>query len=240
VRLLLIEDSARLQESLRVGFTRSGFAIDVVGDGRRGLTFARRGHYDVVILDLMLPELDGFSLLRELRASGSDAHVLVLSARHSLEDRVQGLQLGADDYLPKPFAFDELLARVHSLVRRRYASKAPAITVGELAIDPQARRVTVCGSQIRLTRREYRILEYLALRRGQTIQRGEIEDHIYDESSLPESNCIESAISLIRRKLREAGCKPPGPLWTRHGLGYCLAEQEADWLQPARARPPAQ
>jgi DNA-binding response OmpR family regulator len=222
----LIEDSARLQETLRVGFTRAGFAIDVVGDGRRGLIFAQRGHYDVVILDLMLPELDGFSLLRELRACGSDVHVLVLTARHGVEDRVHGLQLGADDYLAKPFAFDELLARVHALVRRRYASKTPTIVVGELAIDAQARRVSVAGTEVRLTRREYQILEYLALRRGETIPREQIEDHIYGESSLPESNAVESAISLIRKKLRDCGCRPPGPLWTRHGLGYCLTDQD--------------
>jgi DNA-binding response OmpR family regulator len=239
VRLLLIEDSERLQETLRVGFTRAGFAIDVVGDGRRGLSFAQRGHYDVVVLDLMLPELDGFSLLRELRASGSDAHVLVLTARHCVEDRVQGLQLGADDYLAKPFAFDELLARVHALVRRRYISKLPTIQVGALAIDTQSRRVTLCGTELRLTRREYQILEYLALRRGQTIPRAEIEDHIYDESSLPESNAVESAISTIRKKLRAGGCKPPGPLWTRHGLGYCLMEQEPQGLEPAQVETPA-
>jgi DNA-binding response OmpR family regulator len=222
VRLLVIEDSLRLQESLRAGFGRAGFAVDVVGEGHQALAFAKRGHYDAIVLDLMLPGLDGLEILRKLRAAGSDAHVLILTARHDVEDRVRGLGMGADDYLPKPFSFDELLARVQALVRRRYSSKSPEIPIGDLVVDTVGRRVMKSGVEVRLTRREYRILEYLARRRGETVTRVEIEDHVYGERNIPESNAVESAVCAIRRKLRDAGGTPEDLLQTRHGMGYCL------------------
>lgn len=224
MRLLLIEDSQRLQESLCTGFKRAGFAVDAVGDGERGLVFAKREHYDVIILDLKLPGLDGLELLRRLRDGGSDAHVLILTAMHTVEDRVRGLQAGADDYVPKPFSFEELLARVQALIRRRYGAKDPGICVGDVRIDTVARRVARAGAEVHLTRREYRILEYLARRRGETVTRLEIEDHIYGEENLPGSNAVESAISALRKKLDEAGVAKANLIHTRHGLGYCLDE----------------
>ena len=222
MRLLVIEDSLRLQESLRAGFVRAGFATDVVGDGERGLAFAKRELYDVIVLDLMLPRLDGLDVLRELRARKSDVHVLILTAKHSVEDRILGLQLGADDYLQKPFSFDELLARVHALVRRRYQSKAPEIQVGDLVVDTIRRRVTCAGVEIRLTKLQFRILEYLARRKGETVTRIEIEDHVYGETGFPESNAIEAAVCRIRKKLRDAGGASDDTIQTRHGIGYCL------------------
>jgi len=222
MRLLVIEDSLRLQESLRAGFGRAGFAVDVVGEGRTALAFAKREHYDAIVLDLMLPGLDGLEILRELRASGSGAHVLILTARHSLQDRIRGLRMGADDYLRKPFSFEELLARVQALVRRKYDSKSPEIAVGDLVVDTVGRRVLKSRVEVRLTRREYRILEYLARRRGETVTRVEIEDHVYGERNLPESNAVESAVCAIRRKLRDAGGATEDLLQTRHGVGYCL------------------
>jgi DNA-binding response OmpR family regulator len=227
MRVLLIEDSARLQESLREGFTRAGFAIDVVGDGGRGLVFAKREHYDAIILDLTLPDLDGIELLRELRAGGSDTCVLILTARNSVEDRVRGLNLGADDYLSKPFSFDELLARVEALVRRRYRSKESVVQIGDLALDAAARRVMKGDVDVRLTKREFRVFEYLARRRGQVVTRLEIEDHIYSEENLPESNAVESAISTIRKKLKVAGSDSRHLLQTRYGLGYFLEEEKS-------------
>lgn len=222
MRLLLIEDSIRLQETLRAGFSRAGFTIDVVGDGLRALAFAKRSHYDVVILDLMLPGLDGLELLRRLRAEESNVHVLILTAKHSVEDRVRGLQLGADDYVQKPFSFDELLARVQALVRRRYQSKDPEVRIGDLVVDTVRRRVTKSDFAVELTKREFQLLEYLVRRRGETVTRVEIEDHIYGETRLPESNVVESTVCAIRKKLRDA----PGPagdlIQTRHGIGYCL------------------
>jgi DNA-binding response OmpR family regulator len=227
MRVLLIEDSARLPESLREGFTRAGFAIDVVGDGGRGLVFAKREHYDAIILDLTLPDLDGIELLRELRAGGSDTCVLILTARNSVEDRVRGLNLGADDYLSKPFSFDELLARVEALVRRRYRSKESVVQIGDLALDAAARRVMKGDVDVRLTKREFRVFEYLARRRGQVVTRLEIEDHIYSEENLPESNAVESAISTIRKKLKVAGSDSRHLLQTRYGLGYFLEEEKS-------------
>ncbi len=224
MRLLLIEDSQRLQESLCAGFRRAGFAVDAVGDGERGLVFAKRGLYDVILLDLKLPDVDGLDLLRRLRSEGSDAHVLILTAKHTVEDRVRGLQSGADDYVPKPFSFDELLARVQALIRRRYQSKDPAICIGDVRIDTVARRVSREGADVRLTKREYRILEYLARRRGETVSRMEIEDHIYGEENLPGSNAVESAMSVLRKKLDEAGPGKANLIHTRHGVGYCLDE----------------
>jgi DNA-binding response OmpR family regulator len=227
MRLLVVEDSPRLQELLEAGFRRAGFAVDVVGDGPRALAFARRGHYDVVVLDLMLPGLDGLEVLRALRSGGHDVNVLVLTARHTVEERVKGLQLGADDYLQKPFSFDELLARVHALVRRKYGSKGAAVVVGYLVVDTVKRRVTWRELDVPLTRRELQILEYLSRRRGATVTRAEIEDHVYGERNLPESNAIESAISCIRRKLRVLGAPAEELLQTRHGVGYCLDERGA-------------
>ncbi len=227
MRLLLVEDSPRLQETLRAGLQRAGFAVDVVGDGLEARSFARRGHYDAIVLDLTLPGMDGLDILRELRAAKSDVHVLILTARHSVEDRVLGLRLGADDYLQKPFAFDELLARVQALVRRRYGSKEPSLEVGELRIDTVERRVTCRGTEVPLTRREFQILEYLARRAGQTVSRIEIEDHIYGEANLPESNAVEAALSIIRKKIRAAGGAADELLQTRHGQGYCLGPRSS-------------
>ena len=222
MRILLIEDSLRLQETLRAGFTHAGYAIDVVGDGERGLLFAKREHYDVIVLDLMLPGMDGLELLRRLRNGGSEAHVLILTAKHSTEDRVRGLRCGADDYVPKPFAFEELLARVEALVRRRYRTKGPEVRLGELSIDTAGRRVFLRDHEVVLTRREFRILDYLARRVGETVSRTEIEDHVYNESNLPESNSVESAVCAIRRKLNETSGSRVDLIRTRHGVGYCL------------------
>jgi DNA-binding response OmpR family regulator len=231
MRLLLIEDSLSLQRSLCTGFRRAGFAIDVVGEGRQGLAFARRGRYDVILLDLTLPGMDGLEVLRQLREAGSDSHVLVLTARFEIEDRVLGLQQGADDYLPKPFAFEELLARVQALVRRRYASKTPAIRIGDLEIDTVEKRVTRGGREVPLSKREFSILEYLARRRGETVSRIEIEDHVYGEKNLPASNAVDSAICTIRKKLArgapgDADADAQPLIRTRHGLGYVLGESD--------------
>jgi len=224
MRVLLIEDSPRLQEALVVGFKRAGIALDVVGDGREGLTRARKDPYDVILLDLMLPSLDGLSILRQLRDEGSDVHVLILTARGDVEDRVRGLELGADDYLAKPFEFDELVARVRALARRKYQAKCPAIDLGEVQIDTSARRVTCQGEEVRLTKREYALLEYLVYRRGRPVSRIDIEDHLYGGENLPMSNAVDSAVCSLRAKL--ARYTERKLIHTRHGIGYVL-EPEA-------------
>lgn len=222
MHVLVIEDSVRLRESIRLGLDRSGYAVDAAADGEAGLRYARHNDYDVILIDLMLPGIDGREVLRTLRAEGDETHVLVLTARGDVEDRVAGLRDGADDYLPKPFAFDELLARVEALVRRRYRSKDPVLRVGAVEIDTVARVASVAGAEVELTRREYALLAHLAYRRGQIIGRRELEDHLYDERDFPMSNAVERTICSLRKKLRAHGAD--GAIGTRRGLGYILDE----------------
>ena len=220
MRLLLIEDSERLRRSLATGLRRSGYAVDLAGDGEEGFWFAKSNDYDVMILDLMLPRLDGLSLLRRLRDAGKETHVLILTARDTVEDRVKGLRAGADDYLVKPFAFDELLARVEALVRRRHGVKRPRLEIGPLQIDTGTRTVYRGGKPIALSPREYSILEYLSARRGQVVSRAEIEAHVYDDRVEPMSNVIDSSICALRRRIDTAG--EPSLITTRRGMGYVL------------------
>jgi DNA-binding response OmpR family regulator len=225
MRVLLIEDSERLRTSLVRGLTAAGLAVDAAGNGEDGLWQAETITYDVIILDLMLPGLDGLSVLRRLRAKGQSTHVLILTARDSVEDRVRGLQTGADDYLVKPFAFDELLARVQALCRRGYQRKDPLLAIGDLQINTTARQVTRQGQLIELTPREFMLLEYLALRHGEVISRTEIEAHIYSDTDNLMSNVVDSAICSLRKKI-----SPPGTgqlIHTRRGMGYVLELENA-------------
>lgn len=219
MRVLIVEDSDTLRESLRSGLSHEGFAVDVAADGEQGLSYARNNPYDILVLDLLLPKLDGMSLLGRLQEKEDRPHVLILTARDRVEDRVAGLNGGADDYLIKPFAFDELLARVHALVRRRYEERSPEIHVDDLVVDLVARKARLDGQEMDLTAREYGLLEYLALRRGQTVTREEIEDHIYGVNKLPSSNAVDSTICFLRAKLGEIG---KDMIRTRRGQGYSL------------------
>jgi DNA-binding response OmpR family regulator len=220
MRVLIVEDSGSLRESLRSGLSREGFAVDVAADGEVGLSYARNNPYDVMVLDLMLPKRDGLSVLKELSEKADRPHVLVLTARDRLEDRVHGLNTGADDYLVKPFAFDELLARIHALVRRRYEG-SPAVRIGDLVVDLVARRASHGAESLDLTAREYMLLEYLVRRRGHTVSREEIEDHIYGVNRLPASNAVDSAVCILRSKIGPAG---KGLIRTIRGRGYLLEE----------------
>jgi DNA-binding response OmpR family regulator len=220
MRLLLVEDSDRLRRSLATGLRRSGYAVDLAADGPEGLWLAKSHDYDVVILDLMIPGLDGLSLLGKLRSDGKDYPVIILTARDTVEDRVKGLRAGADDYLVKPFAFDELLARIEALVRRRHGVKSSRVTVGPIEIDAGSRTVYLRGKPVPLTPREFSILQYLVARRGRVVSRTEVEAHIYDGRAEPMSNVIDSAICAIRRRIDEAG--KPSLIATRRGLGYIL------------------
>jgi two-component system, OmpR family, response regulator len=224
MRVLVVEDSEPLRESLRLGLTRAGFAVDAAADGEAGLGLARNNPYDVLVLDLLLPKLDGLGVLAGLRAKADRPHVLVLTARDRVEDRVQGLNEGADDYLVKPFAFDELLARIHVLVRRRYAERSRTVGIGALELDLVARKAAHQGVPLELTLREYGLLEYLALRRGQAVSREEIEDHVYGVHKLPASNAVDSAICLLRAKLGAGG---KDLIRTLRGRGYVLEEPRA-------------
>jgi DNA-binding response OmpR family regulator len=222
MRLLLVEDSVRLQLSVATALRRSGYVVDTAGDGEEGLWLAESNAYDLVILDVMLPKIDGLEVLRRLRAQGRDTHVLLLTARDTVADRVTGLQTGADDYLVKPFALEELLARVQALCRRTYGTKTALLTVADLEIDILAHTVRRAGRAVELTSREYLLLEYLARRRDQVVSRADIEAHIYDGQVDPMSNVVDSAICTVRKKISSANDAPL--IHTRRGLGYVLGE----------------
>jgi DNA-binding response OmpR family regulator len=220
MRILLIEDSARLQRSLSRGLQKEGFKVDATGDGNEGLWYAQSLDYDVIILDLMLPGLDGLSILRQVRAKQKPASVLILSARDTVDDRVEGLEAGADDYLVKPFAFEELLARIRALIRRRYGVKHNIVSIGRLHIDLEKRCVTHGRRTLSLPPREYAVLELLALRKGSIVTRTEIEEHIYDEQKDLMSNVVDAAVSSLRKELRKAG--EGSLIKTRRKIGYII------------------
>ncbi|MCR9165520.1 MAG: response regulator transcription factor [Nannocystaceae bacterium] len=223
MRILVVEDNEPLLRSLDNGLREAGFAVDTCRDGQSALRTASAQAYDALILDLMLPELDGMTVLRTLRAQGCQTHVLILTARDQLDERIAGLDAGADDYLVKPFAFRELLARVRALVRREYGTKGRVLRVDDLEVDTVTRRVTRGGQQLSLTAREYALLEYLVVRRGAVVTRAELHDHLYDFVSEPISNVVNVHVSALRKKLREAGGRPL--LHTRRGQGYTLDVQ---------------
>jgi two-component system copper resistance phosphate regulon response regulator CusR len=224
MRLLLVEDYAPLSRSLSQGLREAGYGVDVAEDGEAGLALAQARDYDVVVLDLMLPRLDGHAVLQRLRAAGSTVGVIILTARQELADRIEGLDLGADDYVVKPFAFDELLARVRSVARRRRQLSGDVIAVADLQINLAARRVERGGHVVPLSAREYALLEYLASRRGETVTRPEILAHVYDFAGEPSSNVVDVYIGYLRRKIdREGQVKL---IHTRRGFGYRLGEPE--------------
>ena len=225
MRILVVEDSVRLQRTLGTALRKSGYAVDLAADGGEGLWHAESNTYDVIVLDLMLPKLDGLTLLERLRRRGAKVHVLLLTARDTVADRVQGLRAGADDYLVKPFALEEFLARVQALCRRAYGTKQNLLAVGDLEVDLLGRTVRRAGRPVELTAREYLLLEYLACRRGQVVSRAEIESHIYDGQVDPMSNVVDSAICSLRKKLSEPS--DAALIHTRRGLGYVLEEATA-------------
>ncbi|MGH8020249.1 MAG: response regulator transcription factor [Opitutaceae bacterium] len=220
MKILIIEDSPRLLRSLGYGFRRLGHAVDLAADGREGCDYARFNDYDVIVLDLMLPGMDGLGVLRELRDRGRQTHVLILSARDRVEDRVRGLELGADDYLIKPFAFDELRARLDSLVRRRYERKNPRIVLGALTVDTGRREARRERARVDLTRSEYAILEYLALNRGRVRSKDQILERIRDGDSFADSNVVEVVICTLRKKIGNG--ESASLIKTRRGYGYYI------------------
>jgi DNA-binding response OmpR family regulator len=221
MRVLVVEDSPRLQRNIATALRRSGYAVDTAGDGEDGLWLAESHDYDAIVLDLMLPKRDGLDVLRTLRSRGRPAHVLLLTARDTVADRVTGLQAGADDYLVKPFALEELLARVQALCRRAYGTKQPRLAIADLEIDTAGRTARRAGRAVELTAREYQLLEYLARRTGEVVSRADIEAHIYDGQVDPMSNVVDSAVCNVRKKLAvTAGAAPL--IHTRRGQGYVL------------------
>jgi two-component system OmpR family response regulator len=220
MKLLIIEDSQHLLRSLGTGLRKLGYAVDLVADGAEGLDYARLNDYDAIVLDLMLPTMDGLTVLQRLRALGKPTHILILSAKDRVEDRVRGLRLGADDYLVKPFSFDELCARIQSLVRRRYAAKNPDLAIGGVILHTAARTVSRDGRAVALTPAEYSIFEHLALRRGRVLSKEQLIDAMHDSDSCPGPNVIEVLVCTLRKKL---GGEADNPIIkTRRGHGYCI------------------
>ena len=220
MKLLVVEDSARLRETLEKALTRMGHAVDLAADGADGAIMGATCHYDAIVLDRMLPGIEGLDVLRGWRDRGIRTPVLLLTALDGVEEKVRGLGLGADDYLAKPFALAELVARLEALVRRRYDQPDPAIRVGPLVIDTAAKTVRRDGSPITLQAREFALLEFLARRSGQVMSREQIEAHLYSETSGPLSNAVDAAICSLRRKVCPPGT--PALIHTRRGLGYVL------------------
>ncbi len=216
MRLLVAEDERDLAQTLRRALEEEAFAVDLAEDGEDALFKIREMPYDAVILDLMLPHLDGWTVLQAARADGIRTPMLVLTARDTIEDRVRGLNLGADDYLTKPFALAELIARVHAMIRRAYGNPVSTLQLGELAIDTAARQVLRTGVPIELTAREFAILELLMRSRGSVVARATICEHIYNEDTDVLSNVVDVHVAALRRKLG------PDVIRTRRGEGYII------------------
>lgn len=224
MRVLLIEDHRPLVRALKQGLEEEGFAVDVAHDGEEGDFKAQSADYDVIILDLMLPKEDGLSLLQRWRRKGMNTHVLVLTARSGIDDKVKGLNLGADDYLTKPFELEELLARLRALVRRGHQIKDPILRVHDLEIDTAAHTVKRGGQPIHLTPREYALLQFLAFHRGQVVSRSMIWEHLYNEEDENTSNVVDVYIRYLRNKI-DKGFEP-SLILTRWGEGYLLRDDK--------------
>jgi DNA-binding response OmpR family regulator len=201
MRLLVVEDEARLAHALRRGLTSDGFTVDLAGDGVTGLERARHGDFDAVVLDVMLPRLSGYDVVRTLRAEQNWVPVLMLSAKDGEHDQADGLDFGADDYLTKPFSYVVLLARLRALLRRTPPARPSVLAAGDVRLDPASRRVTVGDQPVSLTPREFGLLEYLLRRPGRVVTKVEILDHVWDQAADVNPNAVEVYVGYLRRKL---------------------------------------
>ena len=226
MRLLVVEDEPKLAQYLHRGLSDESFIVDIARNGEEALERAARTTYDLVILDLMLPRMDGFAVCRALRASGSDLPILILSARRIVGDRVKGLELGADDYLTKPFAFSELSARVRSLLRRRQPAALLALSVGTLTLDPITRLVKRGDRRIDLTQKEFALLDYLMRHAGHVVTRTMIAEHVWGFNWDRLTNVIDVYINHVRRKIERAD--EPRLIHAVRGAGYVIREPESE------------
>ncbi len=218
MRLLVVEDQSLLRQQLAQGLTRHGYVVDDVADGRAGLYFATEYAYDAAIIDLGLPLLDGISLIRQIRAQGRTFPILILTARGDWQDKVEGLDAGADDYVVKPFQLEEILARLNALLRRAAGFAKPLIECGPIALDITAKRVTLAGQGVDLTAYEYKLLEYLMLHPGKVISKTELTEHLYAQDYDRDSNVLEVFVRRLRQKLDPDDTLHP--IETIRGQGY--------------------
>jgi two-component system OmpR family response regulator len=216
--VLVVEDESHLAEQLTTALQQSGYAVDEARDGSRADFLAQTERYDAVVLDLGLPSVDGLSLLTRWRSAGLDVPVLILTARGSWHEKVQGIDSGADDYVAKPFRMEEVLARLRGLIRRAHGQVTPELRAGALVLDPRVARVTLHGAPVKLTAHEYRVLSYLMHRRGQIVSQSDLTEHIYAQPFDRESNTVEVFIARLRRKLGAAAIE------TVRGLGYRITD----------------
>ncbi|QGV78456.1 response regulator transcription factor [Streptomyces ficellus] len=219
MRLLIVEDEKRLALSLAAGLRAEGFAVDVVHDGTEGLHRAGSGAYDLVVLDIMLPGMNGYRVCGALRAAGHDVPILMLTAKDGEYDEAEGLDTGADDYLTKPFSYVVLVARVKALLRRSGGVPSPVLKAGAVSVDTSSRRVSVGDEEVSLTAKEFAVLEQLATRAGEVVSKAEILEHVWDFAYEGDPNIVEVYVSTLRRKLG------PGVITTMRGAGYRLEER---------------
>ena len=218
MKLLVVEDDHALAEQLRAALAGAGYAVDVAHDGREGLYYGCEYEYDAAVLDLGLPHIDGVQLIRQLRARQRNVPVLILTARDAWQDKVAGLNAGADDYVTKPFRMEEVLARVQALLRRAAGHASPVLDMGGVALDAVRQEVLVGGAPVELTAFEFKVLHYLMLHRDHVISKTELTEHIYEQDFDRDSNTIEVFVGRLRRKLRDAGAS--AAIDTLRGRGY--------------------
>jgi two-component system OmpR family response regulator len=218
MRVLVVEDESRLAAQLTTALSEAGYVVDAAPDGERGDFLARTERYDAAILDLGLPRVDGLTLLRRWRDAGLSMPVLVLTARGSWHEKVQGIDSGADDYVGKPFRIEEVLARLRALIRRATGQVTPALRCGDLLLDPRAARATLDGAPLKLTSHEFRVLAYLMHHRDRVVSQTELSEHIYAQDADRDSNTVEVFIARLRRKVGAARIQ------TVRGLGYRVVE----------------
>lgn len=223
MRILVVEDEPGIANFVRQGLTEAGYAVDLAWDGREGLDYALAADYDVLVLDIMLPKMDGLELLRELRRLGDKTPALMLTARDTVDNRVEGLDAGADDYLVKPFAFPELLARVRALLRRPPLQVGTILRVGDLEMDTAKREVRRSDHPIELSPREYAVLEYLMRHPNQVLTRTQISEHVWNFDFFNESNVVDVYVGYLRRKIDQGENLPL--IHTVRGVGYRMSEE---------------
>ena len=222
MKILLAEDEVDLNNVVTRYLKKNGYSVDSVLDGEETLDYLEYSEYDLVILDIMMPKVDGFEVIKKLRDKGNHTSVLMLTARDSADDKVKGLDLGADDYIVKPFDFNELMARIRAVVRRKYGNSSNKLVIGDLILDTSEKSVTRAGKQIELTGKEYEVLEYLMQSKNRILSRDQIKEHVWDFDYEGDSNIIDVLIKNIRKKIDIEDGKQI--IYTKRGLGYVIKE----------------